>query len=270
MTATLLALTLLDAQGDRYLEKAASLALTLGARLRLAYCSDGSRQFDAPLARLQQRTRHLARRFEMPVDMVHEEVRSLDTLRACVERSTLTCIAQALPGSAEPPQSRDLLGRLLGQLVRQRKTPVLVIRPETHGLYRKVLVPVSTGPESASRVRWALALSTHARIDLLHKAAASGEPLDTFLRLRDLTRGLDELPRRFQHTVANGPLDVILAEELRRNGQDLVIVGNTPESLWSRLLRPPPALRLVAGLPADVLVVPRTGAKAGMGWPQDC
>jgi len=41
MSAVLLALTALDAQSPRHLEKAAALALATGMQLRLAYCGSG-------------------------------------------------------------------------------------------------------------------------------------------------------------------------------------------------------------------------------------
>lgn len=260
MTMTLLALTTLDGQSNRFLEKAAALAVTLGARLRLAYCSDDIAPFDAPLARLEQRTRHLARLFDVPVDMVHEDIRSLDTLRACLAQCTLVAVSHPMPSAGAKPPARELLGRL----IRLRSVPVLVIRPETHGFYRKVLVPVSLGSDPAAGVRWAMALARHATIDLFHAADPAslpmGERIDAYRRMGNLTRGLDDPPRKFVYTVGRGPVETAIVQEQRDKQQDLVVLGDPPQSLWSRLWRPPLAARLIGGLSSDVLFIPRTRA----------
>lgn len=265
MTTTLLALTTLDGQSNRFLEKAAALAVTLGARLRLAYCSDDIAPFDAPLARLEQRTRHLARLFDVPVDMVHEDIRSLETLRTCLAQCTLVAVSHPLPGPDVRPSERELLDRL----IRLRSVPVLVIRPETHGFYRKVLVPVSMGSDPAGGVRWAMALARHATIDLFHAADPAslpmGERIDAYRRMGNLTRGLDDdSPRKFVYTVGRGPVETAIVQEQRHNQQDLVVLGDPPQSLWSRLWRAPLAARLIGGLSSDVLFIPRTRASGVM------
>ena len=267
MTApSLLALTTLDGQSPRYLDKAASLALAMNARLRLAYCGDGSGLFDAPLARLAQRTRRLARLFGVPVEMVEEDIRSNDVLRRHVAQSTLTCLSRAALTPVHARRTRDLLGRLLDL----RSAPVLVVRPDTQAPYRKVLVPVSLSADSVSLVQWAMALGSEATIDIFHAADHGFMSVDARFeacrRMGELTRGLHSPDRPFRYTVAHGPVQVAIAQEQRGRQQDLVVVGDRPRSPWWRLCRPPLAWTLPAALPVDVLVVPRPRVDGALRW----
>jgi hypothetical protein len=267
MTAALLALTSLDAHSTHHLEKAAALAVATGMQLRLAYCGNGQNIFDSPLARLQQRARHLGRQFELVVEAIEEAMTSLDVLRFHANRSAVLCLASA-------PPAADWLARAL----RLHTLPVLVMHSASPAVYRKVLVPVSLQADSSHLLRWATALAGRARIDVFHVAdlpEMASRPhddagplvlehvlrkacVDVHQQMAQLTRGLSRSQAALQCAMAHGPVCERIVEQQHQHGHELVVVGSRPRRCWSwPLWRAPLAVTLTSELQADVLIVPK-------------
>lgn len=274
MTAVMLTLTFLDAHSQSHLEKAAKLALATGMKLRLAYCGNAHNVYDSPLARLEQRARHLGRQFEVVVEAIEETMTSLDVLRFHANRSTLLCLPGVTLAHKGQPPGVEWLKRAL----RLQTLPVLVMHTSSPSAYRKVLVPVSLKADSSYLLRWATALGGQDRIDILHVADlpelvgrtredAGPIVLEHLLRkarvhvqhqMALLSRGLSGSRGALNYHMAHGPLEAQIVEQQHNHSHELVVVGNRqhqciPWPLW----RMPLAMKLTHELQNDVLIVPK-------------
>jgi nucleotide-binding universal stress UspA family protein len=287
MTAVLLTLTPLDANSHPHLDKAAALAVATGMQLRLAYCGSGHNVFDSPLARLEQRARHLARQFGLVVEAIEEPMVSLDVLRFHANRSTLLCLASAPPSAGAQPPAADWLTRAL----RLHTVPILVMHTASPAAYRRVLVPVSLKADSSHLLRWATALGTRARIDVLHVADlpevasrahddAGPLVLEHFLRkarvdvhqqMAQLSRGLIGQGAALHYAMVHGPAHERILAQQQARGHDLVVVGSRARRCMSwPLWRDPLAVKLARELQTDVMIVPKARPRPvwmpALGW----
>ncbi len=287
MTAILLALTPLDAHSHHHLDKAAALAVATGMKLRLAYCGSAHNVFDSPLARLEQRARHLGRQFELVVEAIEESMTSLDVLRFHVSKSTLVCLSNVPTGTHGQPLSTDWLTRAL----RLHAVPVLVINTPSPATYRKVLVPVSLRADSSHLLRWATALAGRARIDIFHvadlpevasRSRDDAGPLvmehflrkacvDVHQRMAQLARGLSGSRAALQYAMVHGPVRERILTQQQQHCHELVVVGSRPRRCWSwPMWRDPLAVTLAGELQTDVLIVPKAQPRKNwipaMGW----
>ena len=271
----LLAWTDLSPGAEAMLEKAGGLAQAQGMRLRLAYCRATDVPFDVPLARLRQRARHLRRLFQMPVEVVEQEVRTLESLRHQLQHCAMTCVAQA-------PASSDI--DLAQKLLQLRLVPVLVFG-SGHGLpYERILVPVALAAHSAELVRWTRMGGPQAQIELLHVCESPGAVIDTrgskaplaldyYLaraRFEGQRRLLALLPAswapRSSQVLAHGDVLTQIAARQAQAGHALVIVGATRRPAWLAFFRPSLALGLCRVLTSDVLVVPQAAPSWRTSW----
>ena len=274
MTAVLLALTALDAHSHRHLEKAAALAAATGMRLRLAYCGAGHNVFDSPLARLEQRARHLGRQFELVVEAIEEAMTSLDVLRFHAGKSTLLCLTGVPPASQARQTGADWLARAL----RLHTVPILVMHTHTPSTYHKVLVPVSLRTDSSHLLRWATALAGRARIDVFHVADipevasrtlddAGPIVLEHFMRhacvdvhqkMAQLARGLIGTRGALHCAAVHGQVPERILAQQRGHRHELVVVGCGQRRCLSwPLWGDPLAVTLTHELQSDVLIVPK-------------
>jgi nucleotide-binding universal stress UspA family protein len=271
----LLAWTDLSPRAEALLEKAGSLAAAQGLRLRLGYCRTTDVPFDAPLARLKQRARHLRRLFERPVEVIEQEIRTLEELRHQLQQCTLSCVAQA-----STPGHVDVLHKLL-QL---RIVPVLVFKTAGDVPYDRILVPVSLMPDSAELVRWAQLGGPQAQVELLHVCESPGAAFDARASTAPLVldyylaRARQEVQRRMHallpagwaqrsgKVLAYGDVGTQIATRQRQGGHALVIVGATRRPAWLEFFRPSLARRLCRVLLADVLVVPQPAPSWREWW----
>lgn len=271
----LLAWTDLSPGAEAMLEKAGGLAQAQGMRLRLGYCRATDAPFDAPLARLRQRARHLQRLYQIPVDVVEQEVRTLEALCHHLRHCALTCVAQASTyGDVD----------LLQKLLQLRAVPVLVCRSGGDVPYDRILVPVALAPRSAELVRWTRLGGPRAQIELLHvcefpgaaiDARGSTAPLalDYYLALAafEAQRRMQALlpaawvQRSSQH-LAHGDVLTQIAARQAQGGHALVIVGATRWPAWLEFFRPSLARRLCRMLATDVLVVPQAAPSWRTSW----
>ena len=110
----ILALTDFSTPAEHGLDRAATLAATHGARLRVLYvCETPPLQLADPAARLEQRARQLARRHGVPVTAVIGTGRPLDDCLAEAERADLLVAHGRMHRPWPVPPWRTLLYPLL-------------------------------------------------------------------------------------------------------------------------------------------------------------
>lgn len=271
----LLAWTDLSPGAEAMLEKAGGLAQAQGMRLRLAYCRATDVPFDVPLARLRQRARHLRRLFQMPVEVVDQEVRTLDALRHQLQHCTLSCVAQT-------STSGDV--DLVQTLLQLRLVPVLVFKAGGELPYERILVPVALAAHSAELVRWTRVGGPQAQIELLYVSESPGAAIDTRGSTAPLaldyylTRARFEAQRRMHAllpaawgqrsslVLAHGDAMAQIAARQAQCGHALVIVGVTRRPAWLEFFRPSLARSLCRVLTSDVLVVPQAAPSWRTSW----
>lgn len=271
----LLAWTDLSPGAEAMLEKAGGLAQAQGMRLRLAYCRATDVPFDVPLARLRQRARHLRRLFQMPVEVVDQEVRTLDALRHQLQHCTLSCVAQT-------STSGDV--DLVQTLLQLRLVPVLVFKAGGELPYERILVPVALAAHSAELVRWTRVGGPQAQIELLYVSESPGAAIDTRGSTAPLaldyylTRARFEAQRRMHAllpaawgqrsslVLAHGDAMAQIAARQAQCGHALVIVGVTRRPAWLEFFRPSLARGLCRVLTSDVLVVPQAAPSWRTSW----
>ncbi|HNM40618.1 MAG TPA: universal stress protein, partial [Giesbergeria sp.] len=148
----ILALTDFSTPAEHGLDRAATLAATHGARLRVLYvCETPPLQLADPAARLEQRARQLARRHGVPVTAVIGTGRPLDDCLAEAERADLLVAHGRMHRPWPVPPWRTLLYPLL----RRCPCPVLVACRPPQGPYARVLVAVDFSAASRPLVRYA-------------------------------------------------------------------------------------------------------------------
>ena len=161
----ILALTDFSTPAEHGLDRAATLAATHGARLRVLYvCETPPLQLADPAARLEQRARQLARRHGVPVTAVIGTGRPLDDCLAEAERADLLVAHGRMHRSWPVPPWRTLLYPLL----RRCPCPVLVVCRPPQGPYARVLVAVDFSAASRPLVRYAGDFETGAALELFH------------------------------------------------------------------------------------------------------
>ena len=161
----ILALTDFSTPAEHGLDRAATLAATHGARLRVLYvCETPPLQLADPAARLEQRARQLARRHGVPVTAVIGTGRPLDDCLAEAERADLLVAHGRMHRPWPVPPWRTLLYPLL----RRCPCPVLVVCRPPQGPYARVLVAVDFSAASRPLVRYAGDFETGAALELFH------------------------------------------------------------------------------------------------------
>ena len=161
----ILALTDFSTPAEHGLDRAATLAATHGARLRVLYvCETPPLQLADPAARLEQRARQLARRHGVPVTAVIGTGRPLDDCLAEAERADLLVAHGRMHRPWPVPPWRTLLYPLL----RRCPCPVLVACRPPQGPYARVLVAVDFSAASRPLVRYAGDFETGAALELFH------------------------------------------------------------------------------------------------------
>lgn len=280
----LLAIVSSAADFDGHLEKVAALAQSQGARLRLAFGSDRDPGpgMPRPLARLRQRARYLGRLLDRTVETLDVEIRSPQALRQAVEDSSFVCIAKAAPNAKTCNQ------QLLRALIKLRLRPLLLMAPREAPAYRRVLVPMSLGPDSRQLLRWADRLAPAATLELLHvtelpaprgdrMSAPPPSVLDEVLqqawtslhrRLHTVSEGLDgdewESLRGLSYRLATGDVREAILHCQRSGAHDLVVIGQRAPRPWLSCLswlRRGLAPRLQAELDCDLLLLPQPGPR---------
>lgn len=283
----ILALTDFSTPAEHGLDRAATLAATHGARLRVLYvCETPPLQLADPAARLEQRARQLARRHGVPVTAVIGTGRPLDDCLAEAERADLLVAHGRMHRPWPVPPWRTLLYPLL----RRCPCPVLVACRPPQGPYARVLVAVDFSAASRPLVRYAGDFETGAALELFHaidthdearlrSAEASTAAVQAYRRevlqyaqerLYRLSNVFDARRNRVGTLIGRGDLARHLTVQQESADADLVVLGQEHRSWLMELLRGSVPRRLLAGgLESDLLVVPHAylGVMPGAAQP---
>lgn len=270
----ILALTDFSIPAEHGLDRAAALAATHGARLRVLYaCETPPLQLADPMARLEQRARQLARRHSVPV-----------AVAAGAEPLLEGCLAEAacadllvVHGRMHRPWHAPPWWPLLPRLLRRSPCPVLLVQRPPQGPYMRVLVAVDFSAVSRPLVRYAGDFGTGAELELFHAIDSHGEvrlrgaeaswaAVQAYRRevlqhaqerLYRLSEVFDTRRNRVGTLLGRGDPVRHLTVQQESIGADLVVLGQEPRSAFMEWVRGSVPRRLLAGgLDSDLLVVP--------------
>jgi nucleotide-binding universal stress UspA family protein len=162
---SVLALTDFSKMGEHALERAALLAASHGACLRVMYFDDMPHPgIVDPDARLAQRARQLARRHQITVEPLPRRRQGLDGLLAHARTADLL----VLDARSRWRLMRPWQGPFLDRLLRHCPCPVLVVKREPQQAYARVLVAVDFTPRSHHLLRAACTITTAGELQLFH------------------------------------------------------------------------------------------------------
>ena len=281
---TIVAITDFSAAAEHALDRAALVAASHHARLRLLYGADTPNAGLAdPHARLEQRARQLARRHGLAVTALAAEgdgaggvVRQ--ALHAAADADLLVMDRRATSGW------RQLLGgAVLARILRASHCPVLVVQRAVQGDYQRMLVAVDFSDASAALVRYAGGLQAEALLELYHaidlrdeaRLRSAEAPMAALQAYRTQMRERAQhrmLPLATAHharrnrvatTIGAGDPARQLAVQHEATGADLIAVGHARRPALLEWLTGSVAGRLLGGVDCDVLVFP-----AGYAAPQ--
>lgn len=164
---------------------------------------------------------------------------------------------------------RALSGTTVERLARKASVPLLIVKARPRGPYRSVVVATDFSDSARSALQVAVALLPSAAFTLFHAFSVAYEGLienksaareDAAERARAESRaflasaGLPE-KIRVETLCEYGEIGQLLQELVEERGIDLVAVGTEGRGPLAKLFMDSIALRLVADLPADVLLV---------------
>ena len=282
---TVLALTDFSIQAEQALDRAALLAVTHQARLRILYASDTPPlQLADPYARLEQRARQLARRHSVQVTAVSGSGQRMADAMAEIDRADLLVVHHHMHRG--PFWRRSTLSRLL----QRSPCPVLVVRQPAQAAYAQVLVAVDFSATSRPQVRYASSFAPGAALDVFHaidtgteawmrRVQADASTVQAYRRevlqyaqerLYRLSNVFDARRNRVGTLIGRGDLARQLTVQQESADADLVVLGQEHRSWLMELLRGSVARRLLAGcLQSDLLVVPHAylGVMPGAAQP---
>lgn len=272
---TIVALTDFSAAAEHALDRAALVAASHQARLRIQYSTETpDPKFSDPYARLEQRARQLTRRHGVKVKAMAlgtgDVVR--DGLAAAAGADLLVMDRRAKPGL------HDLLrGSVFTRILRASPCPVLVVQRAPQGVYQRKLVAVDFSDASAALVRYAGGLESEALLELYHaidlrdeaklrSAEASAKAVQAFRakvlahaehRMLPLASVYDARRNRVATAIGAGDPARQLVVQHEATGADLIAVGHTRRMALVEWLMGSVADRLVGSVECDVLVFPK-------------
>ena len=271
---TIVAFTDFSASAEHALDRAALVAASHGARLRIVYSTHTpDPRFVDPYARLEQRARQLARRHGVTV--VAQDLGSGDVVEDALAAAAG---ADLLVLDRRKPQGwRALLrGSVLTRILRSSPCPVLVVQRAPQGSYQRKLVAVDFSDTSMALVRYAGGLEAEAQLQLYHavdlrdeaklrSAEASVQAVQAYRsklltraagRMLPLTSAYDARRNRVATAIGAGDPARELAVHHEATGADLIAVGYTRRPALIEWLVGTVAGRVVQSVQCDVLVFP--------------
>ena len=271
---TLVVWTDFSPAGENALARAAQLAAAHQAHLRvLASLPAHDARFADPQARLEQRARQLARRYQIRASTVLLSTRDigLAMFHASAEADLLVVPAQAL-GTPASPSWRTWLGwEDQAPWLQRVPCPVLLVQNEAAHPYAHVLVGLdvsASAPTSPNVLPWASGLQASAKVELF-RSQPGPLPCATTQAWQDKLRQRLRLSdpfaaRRNRVDWKTGTRDLVrqLVVQQERSGADLLVLGQMPRHPLLRWLGAPRwAQRLLRQVPCDVLAVPELRAQ---------
>ncbi|APW42722.1 universal stress protein [Rhodoferax saidenbachensis] len=174
----ILAVTDFSTAAEHGLERAALIAASHRARLRIIYGAEvPNLGLSDPSARLRQRGRQLARRHGITVEAIEHTPHMLDDVVRLARGANLLVM--------DPRRHRALhtfwRGTTLDQLLRRVQCPMLIVKNAPSGRYQRMLVAVDFTLESGNLVRYASGLEADSALELFHALDArcsTGRPQD--------------------------------------------------------------------------------------------
>ena len=271
---TIVALTDFSAAAEQGLDRAALLASSHHARLRILYGAETiDPRFVDPQARLEQRARQLARRHDIVVTAVESSGDGVGDLLAEAGRADLLVVY----GRMRLSWRKLWRGSGLSRILRSSPCPVLVVQSAPRGAYERVLVAANFSKVSGALLRYAGGLEADAWLEVYHaidsrdeaklrSAEASMKAVQRYRteapqharhRMLQLTDAFDTRRNRVATVIGAGDPARQLAVQQESSGADLVAVGHTRRPAWVEFLVGGVAQRLVGGIGCDLLVFPR-------------
>ncbi len=288
MIGSILALSDLSDSAHAALHRAAELAASHEANLRLLYYDAAriSRSTD-PVPKLRRKARRLARLYGLPVSVVDRPARGVSDVGAELGQADLLVTHHRRVARMPGPWRREVSETL----VSSRPVPVLVVKGSAWKPYAGVLAAVDLRDEAARRVAsWACAVGGDADVDALHVVRLLSPAA---IRLSGIAAGAQrrrrqaalqqcdfELQRILQPVapwkagllrralaVGDSVEEEILARQAE-SGAQLIVVGRSTDTPWADMLLGSVSRRLLAAAPCDVLIVPMASKGAGSLLPQ--
>ncbi|MDC0748945.1 universal stress protein [Polyangium mundeleinium] len=275
----------LSCRCDRALDRAALLASTWHASLTVVHALEESPSVtDLPSWRqtltpaqlaLQQIRADMPKAPDVHVDMVVEQGDPASVLLGAIERLEPDLVVTGV--ARGETLGRMLLGTTVEQIVRKSRVPLLVVKSRPHDAYRNVMLTSDYSESSQRALPTALPLlPASAKISLFHAYDVLFEGhIDDRISARDAAhhRATDEGLAFVANLRANagtghaipliceyGDPGVLLSDLTHTRGLDLVVLGTAGRTGLLGALLGSVALRLLATLPSDVLIVrPTTG-----------
>lgn len=170
----------------------------------------------------------------------------------------------------DEPLGRFLLGSNVERLARTLERPLLIVRNRPHGRYRRITVASDLADESRVVLQTAVRWFPGSVLELFH-AQPRLRGLDAPLQAAELTPAAPACRQRCEQFVSasgvprtalrevvavEGPLETSLTRYVRRHAVELVVMGSHESAGFLGALLGSPLDRLLAWVPADVLVVP--------------
>lgn len=281
---SIFAITDFSTEAEQALERAAMLAHTHQAKLYVMYATEVSNpKFSDPFARLEQRSRQLARRHQICVKAVARTGGMVDDILKQCSRSNLLVLDQRT--HREPWLFWQ--GSTLDQLLRDSPCPVLIVKQPPVQTYGRLLVAVDFTQASKELVRHASSLALDAELELFHTANGadsawsqpklmSSEAVNAFRqkahrgardRLFRFTDASTTRRNRVSSVAGRGEPARQTVVQQEASQADLIVVGKERSFTITDFLLGSFAQRLTQWANCDVMVVPNdyeahTGATA--------
>ena len=242
---SLLAATDFSPGAARAARRAAQLAAASGARLDLLHVtsdpsdSEAGRQMDAAAQELRASSGRVEAG-ELP-GAILEAARDHDLL--------------VLGANGASPLREALLGTTAERSLLHAQRPVLVVKREPEGPYRRVLVPCEYAPPARRALEAALRVAPGARLALVHVLEDEADEARTREWLSGLGEGLEGAANAELLAPAGSARDVI-PELVRSLQADLVVMGKQGRSRIRDLFLGSVTRKVIATVDCDVLVAP--------------
>jgi len=274
---SILAVSDFSALSAHALERAALLARQHRITLRLIHLDEGPNIHPSdPIARLGQRARQLARRYEISVHAI-ERSATLDGVLAESGAATLLVMGPL----SQRSWKRFHRGTTLDQAVHGTLCPLLVVKQEPDRAYGHVVVAVDLSARTKPLIDFASRFSTPSALKLFHaidtiedsklrSVQASAEAIQAnrfnsrqhardrlaqLIGARDIApAGSKDPPLTFE--VGNGDPAYTTALHQLSTQAELVVVGKRPSSPLAQFFTGSVAQRLAKWAAGDVLIAP--------------
>jgi amino acid transporter/nucleotide-binding universal stress UspA family protein len=202
-----------------------------------------------------------ARAHDVPVHTIIRLGRNVaSAIRQTALENASDLIVLGWPGYTNT--SGKLFGSVADPIVDNPPTDVVVVRYRKRRPIRRILVPVSGGPNSRRAVKMAAAMAQaaeegEAQVSVLHVlpvGASDGEKVRGRAAVDYTLEGIDYPTIETRMVEGSDPVEVILHES---EGYDLVVLGATEEPLFKNLLVGTAPERVARNAPVTVMMVKR-------------